>query len=505
MENNQRNSRKRLNSLILLVAFTAVMLIVSTYAWFSAQKNVTISNLEGKVNVAEGLMVSLDAKTWSQEVDFEDYDQNESSVTGAANYKASLKTIKDGSELGDNDGLYIINNIPTELIPVSTTGKADITETSVTIGDNTVTTTNGYQVNTVTGSEELNFYAGVNVEGHELYDVKIADLTETVATQTDFPGYFAIDIFLQNSSKIGESETQGEAEETLQLNTNSLLQLVTGGSATTGLQNTARVALAMYEPVDGASLTSAESTVTSSAYVTANQSQILNAYKGATISDVAIWEPNASDHIDAIITNVNDTNPVTSDATVNTLYGGSLTTIEDTVHYINLASTTLVPTFALTYPSMAVEDTLKGSESKGISNIYNWTTTDGKTAGSLSRQIALQTEKSAADYTIADGGVRNLISITSDGTAVYKTGATTADVTNSEYVDAAESGVVTFDMLKNTVVKCRLYVWLEGQDVDCINVASHGSGIHLDLGLVKGQKVGSGATEAATPTTTPAE
>ena len=73
MENNQRNSRKRLNSLILLVAFTAVMLIVSTYAWFSTQKNVTLSGIYGKVNVAEGLQISLDAKTWKNEIDFSDF------------------------------------------------------------------------------------------------------------------------------------------------------------------------------------------------------------------------------------------------------------------------------------------------------------------------------------------------------------------------------------------------------------------------------------------------
>ena len=45
--NNERNSRKRLNALILLVAFTAILLIVSTYAWFSTQKNVTLSGLHG--------------------------------------------------------------------------------------------------------------------------------------------------------------------------------------------------------------------------------------------------------------------------------------------------------------------------------------------------------------------------------------------------------------------------------------------------------------------------
>ena len=72
-ENKQKNSRRRLNSLILLVAFTAIMLIVSTYAWFSTQKNVSLSGLEGTVKVAEGLQISLDAKTWKNGIDFKDF------------------------------------------------------------------------------------------------------------------------------------------------------------------------------------------------------------------------------------------------------------------------------------------------------------------------------------------------------------------------------------------------------------------------------------------------
>ena len=68
-ENIQRNSRKRLNALILLVAFTAILLIVATYAWFSTQRNVTLSGLEGRVNVAEGLQISLDALNWANEID----------------------------------------------------------------------------------------------------------------------------------------------------------------------------------------------------------------------------------------------------------------------------------------------------------------------------------------------------------------------------------------------------------------------------------------------------
>ena len=68
-EKNQRDSRKRLNALILLVAFTAILLIVSTYAWFSTHKTVKLGGLEGKVNVAEGLQISLDALNWTNEID----------------------------------------------------------------------------------------------------------------------------------------------------------------------------------------------------------------------------------------------------------------------------------------------------------------------------------------------------------------------------------------------------------------------------------------------------
>jgi len=36
---------------------------------FITQKNVTLSGLEGKVNVAEGLQISLDALNWANSID----------------------------------------------------------------------------------------------------------------------------------------------------------------------------------------------------------------------------------------------------------------------------------------------------------------------------------------------------------------------------------------------------------------------------------------------------
>lgn len=55
-------SQKPLKKLVMLVAFMAIMLVTSTYAWFAKEKNVTIGNLKGIVNVVEGLEISLDAK-----------------------------------------------------------------------------------------------------------------------------------------------------------------------------------------------------------------------------------------------------------------------------------------------------------------------------------------------------------------------------------------------------------------------------------------------------------
>lgn len=94
---------KSMRKLIFLVAFTGIMLIMTTYAWFTTQKTVSISNLEGSVNIAERLEISLDANHWSQGIDFSQFtDQNDLKI-----------------QYGQTEH----NIIPSEMLPVSTTGK----------------------------------------------------------------------------------------------------------------------------------------------------------------------------------------------------------------------------------------------------------------------------------------------------------------------------------------------------------------------------------------------
>ena len=47
----------------------------------------------------------------------------------------------------------------------------------------------------------------------------------------------------------------------------------------------------------------------------------------------------------------------------------------------------------------------------------------------------------------------------------------------------------------NSITKVRVYIWLEGQDVDCINYASHGGGVTVNIGLVKGSGIGTNETD----------
>ena len=129
-ENNERNSRKRLNALILLVAFTAVLLIVSTYAWFSTQKNVTLANLDGTVKVAEGLQISLDAKNWSSTIDFSQYNTDQTALE---------------TQYGETKH----NIIPTEMLPVSTLVSEEIG-----------------------AGKEIKFYRGTNTDQIKLGEIK---------------------------------------------------------------------------------------------------------------------------------------------------------------------------------------------------------------------------------------------------------------------------------------------------------------------------------------------
>ena len=184
MGRRSRRSKRKLNSMLLALLLSAVMLIMSTYAWFSANRTVSIEGITAKVSAAEGLQISLDGATWSSSVTV-----NATTLQAAASYNS-----------------YVL---PEELHPVSATG-------------------------TVLDGAEIKFFDGqVNAEGTRL----------TGAAQATAAGKFIVfDVYLKNSSSQQNDNLQLgiNSEVKLGATENKI------GVENTGLENSVRIGFALY-------------------------------------------------------------------------------------------------------------------------------------------------------------------------------------------------------------------------------------------------------------------
>ena len=161
---SKRKSELKIIFFIILIA--AMLFIVSTYAWFSTQRNVSITNLSGTVEVAEGLEISLDALNWSNGI-----------TLGKDKSKGELDLEVDAYE-GHN------NLVPTEMLPASTLGL---------VTSDTMTGLNMLR-GKLTNTKELSEIAVLQESNRSM-------VSGQVGFELKYPGYFAFDIFLKNSSK----------------------------------------------------------------------------------------------------------------------------------------------------------------------------------------------------------------------------------------------------------------------------------------------------------------
>lgn len=95
----KQNKKKKLGSLILLLFLTVIMLATSTYAWFTANRTVKISDIDVSVAASSGLQISTDAADWKTILNSED--------------------LKAGYSV---NGTVDTNQMPSTMVPVSTVG-----------------------------------------------------------------------------------------------------------------------------------------------------------------------------------------------------------------------------------------------------------------------------------------------------------------------------------------------------------------------------------------------
>ena len=180
----KRNSKKRKKSkkifiAILMILFTGVILTASTYAWFTANKTVTVSQIDVNVTTSEGLQISADAVKWKTVISNDD-------ITGVT-YEGST------------------NQLPGQTASIKPTS---------TVGE----------IDTATGFMKM-FVGDVTSNASGDY---ILTATQSIETKSTTTGDFVVfDLFFQTN-----------AAATIYLTSNSTVGSV---GAATGIQNASRV------------------------------------------------------------------------------------------------------------------------------------------------------------------------------------------------------------------------------------------------------------------------
>ena len=139
-EKRKERRRRKIFLAIIMILFVGIVLTASTYAWFTANRTVTVESIDVTVSTSEGLQISVDASNWK------------SIVTNADIKGASWTGVKNQIPLTDDGNITK---------PVSTIGTIDsnglmqmylgTVMTSEADGDNILTAAKSTEVNGTSG------------------------------------------------------------------------------------------------------------------------------------------------------------------------------------------------------------------------------------------------------------------------------------------------------------------------------------------------------------------
>lgn len=164
--NKRRNKKRRVLLCLLMLCLTGVVLSTSTYAWFTANKTVTVSDINVNVSTANGIQVSVDGINWKTVITNAD-------ITGAVTTYPAAK-----------------NQLPAtgnSLSPVSTIGEIDTQTGFMKMFSGEIIGTDSGNILTAERSTEVNGTAGhfiafdLFVQVTEEVDVYLTSNSEVVA------------------------------------------------------------------------------------------------------------------------------------------------------------------------------------------------------------------------------------------------------------------------------------------------------------------------------------
>lgn len=400
-KNNMKKRSKRLTRkiafLFMISSFTAIVLIVETYAWFVGTGKVKTSSFTIDVSTEENLMLSLNGTDWTTDLAL-----TKEAILGTAAGTGVHKAYEGNTNHWTGEG----EDDP-GLIPVSSSGQIDTEVSRLKLYQKfgLATTTGGYRIS----ATRVDNYSG---EGGSLVPEQ--------------DGYVAFDLFIKNGKEGYYVEEYNALDnEAIYLTTDSKVEVNAEGEADYGLANSVRVAFMQVGRVSAGT--------TAAGTITALSCTGVSGTSTGLCSNVVptIWEPNETHHDSNLI---NYFNRICKKKTVT-----------DNVASYSGACDALVEGTAVT--TYTVNDEIEASDNVDIYDGIN-------------------------GFTIPDE---------------YK--LTGVDTFTDTERDLTEDARPAFLMLApNSITKVRVYIYLEGQDVDNYDLISLGKAVKVQFGFTKDQR-----------------
>ncbi len=376
----QKPNQRRINrvrSLVILCVLTAIVLTVSTYAWFVGMRTVNVSSFDVEIAGTDSLALSLDGSTWNTTVTISQATFSSVSYTGNTN-----------SWGGEG------------LVPMSSIGHMDATASRMKLFEKaSLTATPG---------------------GYRLLSSRVHNYEPENGEQS---GYVAFDLFVRNLSGTQYIEELNLLdEEAIYLTVDSEVVVASvGGVAETGIENSVRVAFAQIGRV--IATTTDQNTITG-----------ITCSDAGTVTGICrtaqIWEPNDTFHESNAISwyETSCLSRIAADVTDPDSYSGSCGLVID----------------GKAYPTYAVSTDIASSDRV---DIY-------------------------------DGAEYN----------AYK--ASTPIVAYPYFTDTDKfltgtSRPTFMTLAPNSITKIRVYIYIEGQDIDNYDFAAIGRKISVKFGFTK--------------------
>ena len=320
-----------------------------------------------------------------------------------------------------------------ELIPLSTVGDMDSTTSRMKLFEKSSLTAvpGGYRLL----SAQVNNYT---------------DTQETTGEYIEGDGYVAFDLFVKNLS--GEEyyiENDPENEEAIYLNTDSSVTVATdGGVENTGIENSIRVAFTQLGRIENTEAPEAVSTIT--AMTCADDQEGTYPVTGIC-RNAQIWEPNDTDHVGNAINWYNTSCLARTAGDVDN--DASYTASDDGNTTCNaIADGTAYPTYAISR-RIDVADQVNIYDGTAF-NTYEANTTDYATYDAAETK----TNYKLVDYPYFTDTMKDI-----------------AGADRPQFMTLAP----------NSITKLRVYIYLEGQDIDNYDFASLGAKVSVNFGFTK--------------------